>query len=196
MYHIKQDKRSKQSAAFIFDALSALLDRKSYDDITVTEVIEKAQISRGTFYRNFDSLEDVLRYECDQKFISLKKYVYEYSRSRSNNSSYHPLELLTPFLRFWYLDSKIIELLIKVHRQNILMDNISTILFDNLRIESSKFNNDPLFSYWIKLRTSIITGILETWIIENKNIAPDELSKQIINHLLQSMYLKFELEGN
>ena len=193
MYHIKQDKRSKQSAAFIFNSLSALLDEKSYEDIKVTEVIEKAQISRGTFYRNFDSLDDVLRYECDQKFISLKKYVYEYHKTKSNNSSYHPLELLTPFLRFWYLDSTIIELLIKVHRQEILMDNISTILIDNLRIESSKINNDPLFSYWIKLRTSIISGILENWITENKNIAPDELSKKIMNHLIESMFLKFEL---
>ncbi len=44
----------------IADALLALLKRKSYKVITVSELCQEAAIGRKTFYRNFDTMEDVI----------------------------------------------------------------------------------------------------------------------------------------
>ena len=115
MYHIKKDKRTKKSAELIFNSFSLLLSEKKYEDIKVTEVIEKAQVSRATFYRNYDSLEDILRYECDQKFAALKIYINDFYHNCDAAINSHPMHLLKPFLRFWYLDSKVVELLIKIN---------------------------------------------------------------------------------
>lgn len=43
----------------ITDALFILLDKKHINDISITELIQKAGVSRNSFYRNFETLEDI-----------------------------------------------------------------------------------------------------------------------------------------
>lgn len=43
------------------DALLKLLKKKKLNEITVSELCSKAQLSRLSFYRNYDSIEDILR---------------------------------------------------------------------------------------------------------------------------------------
>ena len=42
----------------IIQALYILMGEKDYSDITVTEVIKRAQVSRASFYRHFSSIGD------------------------------------------------------------------------------------------------------------------------------------------
>ncbi len=44
----------------ITNALINLMREKSYMDITVTDIIVKAEVARASFYRNFDSVSDVI----------------------------------------------------------------------------------------------------------------------------------------
>lgn len=44
---------------YIYSAFLQLLDKKHYDDISVCEICSKAGVSRMSFYRNFDSKEDL-----------------------------------------------------------------------------------------------------------------------------------------
>lgn len=68
MYHVKNDKRCMRSAQLITDALSALLEKKPFMDITVTDIQRSAGIGRSTFYRLFDTIDDVVTYYVDMKF--------------------------------------------------------------------------------------------------------------------------------
>lgn len=43
----------------ITDALFILLKKKHINDISITELIQKAGVSRNSFYRNFETLEDI-----------------------------------------------------------------------------------------------------------------------------------------
>ena len=49
----------------IVDALTALMNELDYTDITITEITQRAGVSRMTYYRNYSSKEDILR-----KFMS------------------------------------------------------------------------------------------------------------------------------
>lgn len=49
----------------IADALFELLKTKDFHDISVKEVVAKAGFSRMSYYRYFDSMEDVLKYYLD-----------------------------------------------------------------------------------------------------------------------------------
>lgn len=44
----------------IMQAFMELMSQKSYMDITVTDIINTAQVARASFYRNFSSTSDVL----------------------------------------------------------------------------------------------------------------------------------------
>jgi len=66
MYHIKPDRRSQASAAEIVRGLQECLKTTPLKAITVSDVHRVTGISRATFYRLFDTPEDVLIYQLDQ----------------------------------------------------------------------------------------------------------------------------------
>ena len=43
------------------DALFYLMSKKEFNDIAITELSKKAGVSRLSFYRNFDSNEDIIK---------------------------------------------------------------------------------------------------------------------------------------
>ena len=68
MYHVKNDKRCIRSAGSITKALEQLLTKKAFLDITVTDIQKTAGIGRSTFYRLFDTIDDVVTYMVDKEF--------------------------------------------------------------------------------------------------------------------------------
>lgn len=44
----------------IINAFMELMTKKSYMNITVTDIINEAQVARASFYRNFNSINDVI----------------------------------------------------------------------------------------------------------------------------------------
>lgn len=68
MYHVKNDRRCIRSAGSITKALEQLLTKKAFLDITVTDIQKTAGIGRSTFYRLFDTIDDVVTYMVDKEF--------------------------------------------------------------------------------------------------------------------------------
>lgn len=61
----------------ITDALFALMHKKNFTDIKITEIITLAEVSRSSFYRNYSSKENVLTALIDeilQKFRDGREY--------------------------------------------------------------------------------------------------------------------------
>jgi len=65
---MKEDKRNKRSRAFLVETLLELLEEKEYADISIKELTEKAGIARQTFYRNYQSMDDILLRQMDEIF--------------------------------------------------------------------------------------------------------------------------------
>lgn len=65
MYHISNDKRALESAQRIRQALEKLLEKHSFDGISVSQICTQAEVSRTTFYRLFDIPADIIRWYCD-----------------------------------------------------------------------------------------------------------------------------------
>lgn len=56
-----EDRRSKRSEQAMIDALIALMDNRSYDSISIKEIVEKANVGRATFYAHYQSKDDLLK---------------------------------------------------------------------------------------------------------------------------------------
>lgn len=56
----KEDKRIKYTKMFLKEALIDLMQNKPVDQISITELCNKADINRNTFYSHFTTVHDVL----------------------------------------------------------------------------------------------------------------------------------------
>ena len=55
-------KENNQTKRRIIESLYELLDKKNYHDITITRIVDKAELGRRTFYRYFNSKDEVIEY--------------------------------------------------------------------------------------------------------------------------------------
>ena len=65
------DRRQRKTREAIFDAFTQLLSKKEFNQITVGEIIEKADIGRATFYAHFETKDYLLKELCDELFCHL-----------------------------------------------------------------------------------------------------------------------------
>lgn len=69
----KQDRRSQRTRRLVMSALMDLLAEKSYDAITVQDLLDRANIGRSTFYSHYFDKEDVLASVAEQMLELLSK---------------------------------------------------------------------------------------------------------------------------
>jgi AcrR family transcriptional regulator len=177
LYHIKNDRRALRSAEAIYEALVTLVGEKQFAAIKVKDIVEQAQIGRATFYRNFDVQEDVLRWRCDQVLDELLPYVASFLRAHVSTGG---ISLIKPILRFFYLDSRIIELLIEAERIDIFQVAFHKRLEGLIPSAVALLDvpEDDLV-YWLVLRIAGLVSILAQWVKEGKRQAPDHLADRV-----------------
>ena len=60
------DKREKQVKDRLMQAMISLTKEKEWSEISVTDLIIKAGVARASFYRNFNTIGDLIEYGVDR----------------------------------------------------------------------------------------------------------------------------------
>lgn len=178
MYHISNNKRRKESSELIWNGLLECLENKSFDNITISDLQKTTGIARTTFYRNFDNISDVLYWKCDQCFFEALNY-YDF------NKNINELHLAKHYFNYWIKNSEILELLIKINRQDIIYSSH----FKNAELVKEKYGeleniNAKYGKYFIAIRTGLTISILTAWISNGKKETLEELLEIIKEQLL------------
>jgi len=58
--HPKEDRRTQKTKKALANALKSLVLEKAYDEITVQDIIDRANVGRSTFYIHYESKEQLL----------------------------------------------------------------------------------------------------------------------------------------
>ena len=62
------DRRIQKTRIAVITAFESLLAEKRYEQITVQDIIDRANIGRSTFYAHFETRDDLLKYTCRELF--------------------------------------------------------------------------------------------------------------------------------
>ncbi|WP_276354090.1 TetR/AcrR family transcriptional regulator [Cohnella caldifontis] len=176
MYHNNEDRRSIQSKNMLYRALSQKIREKDFRTLTIQEVVLTAQVGRSTFYRNFDDLESILLWKCNETFQSLYRFILESISAQEIRHDADPFPFLLPFFRFWKEDSEIIELLVAARRIDILYSAFENTLKQLVsRLNPALTSRSPHFEYFLAFRSGALIHILIQWIRNRKNLSPEDM---------------------
>lgn len=173
MYHISNDKRSKKSAELIWQGMQECLREKSFDKLRITDIYQKSYVSRATFYRLFDSLQDVIIYECDLIYMQLAEGI-ENARFSSRE------EFFIYLVRRWLKEEVLLKTLVENNMINVIYDThmknadlMKKIFFADITI------SDTEVDYLISILANIIPAALNAWFLHGKTETPQELNQKV-----------------
>ena len=116
MYKLCKTEQSARRQRKIENTFYEMLQKKNYTDITITEVCINLKMPRKTFYRYFDSKDDVL-------FAMIEHTILDYMgfhKNVNNNSERTLKKEVYGFLNFWMEKKEFLD----VFNRNGMLDKI------------------------------------------------------------------------
>ncbi len=153
----------------ITEALLQLLKNKTLDKISIIEITNKAGVGRVSFYRNFESKEDILKKYTDNitdNFVKNQKFKYNSKRFK---------EYL--IMLFEHLNNHK-DYCLLLYKNNLLYLVKET--FDKYFLKNATNKNEQFNQMFI---SGGLFNIFEFWLINGCKEQPTELSEMFFNFI-------------
>jgi AcrR family transcriptional regulator len=95
----KPDSRVRRTRNSLGDALVALMHEKTFEEITVQQVLERAGVSRSTFYAHFRDKDDLFLSDAEEFLEMMANFL---SRSKEQSHRVAPVRELFSHLSDWH----------------------------------------------------------------------------------------------
>lgn len=169
---------SVRSKRRITDSLLELMQTTPFSKITIKDVVERAGLTRQTFYHNFETKEEVLLYHID-----------ELSKGFLADVKKHKIEtwedLLCCFLRYWQEHADFVKLLMK-HEQTALFSERLPLFYENaLLCDLRKTGlSDAEAELWYAFVKGAVVSMLTTWLTSDSKISARRLAGLLMTMLV------------
>jgi len=176
MNHSKHDRRSQRTRHLLSAAFVQLLKEKGYSAITVSDIIERANIGRSTFYSHYRDKDDLFVGELDR--------VIELLSHRAPHQEDMPFFPSLGLFQHVGEEYELYKSLVWTPGIDLLIKHLQTSL--SHRIEQGLQNSQQEFELPIPILASFISGSFLTllkWWLENKMTYPPEQMNEMFNKL-------------
>lgn len=192
----KEYPQAEISRQMLASALLKLMDRKPYQAISVAELAEEADLSRRTFYRHFNTIQQVLDYQLDHTADDFVIYFLENSRECDVSS------VITHFFSYWGKHRHFLEILQKNGILFVLLETIMPKIHIRLHTQDTRLQQMTesekmhLLSSHTELEhleyiLCFVTGgafnLLVKWLEQETTLSPSEMADiciETMNHFL------------
>ena len=171
----ENDKRSRKTKQAIRNALFRLLETKSLEQITVSEIVKTADINRSTFYFYYEDINDMFAQTEKEIFDMFTRDIVATEYTFTDKSEF--IAYLTKYLDFCRENEIVCKFVTSNRCNNDLADKIKNelkkIIPDSKRIYSE---TDPRYY----LTTFAIAGFLHTtleWMDDGMKIGTKEMAE-------------------
>ncbi len=146
---------------YIEEALLKLMKEKEFKNITITDITNKAGVSRISFYRKFSSKEEIIKNYLSK---ALKDWGKRWEESGDTNIAYQ-------LFKFYYEQKQVLPLLYESNLQYLLEENI---------LVACGYQEDmnEIEAYIKVMIAYIIYGWCTEWYKRGMKETPEEMAKK------------------
>ncbi len=175
----KRNKNALRSRRLIIEAYISLLETYSANKITITKIVEVADLNRSTFYAHFTSPADVLA-AIEEDMIN--RFLTLINQAHLERILENPLPLITEISKLVEKNRALYEKLINGNRQSTFLEKLKELFIEKLMSDKetlARIQDKTVFNVKIRFLAGGYAAILRDWFEGNVNvnISIEELSK-------------------
>ncbi len=175
----RRNKNALRSKRLIVNAYIDLLETYSANKITVTKIVEKADLNRSTFYAHFSSPADVLasiEEDIMNRFITLLNTV------QLDRILEQPLPLVTEIAHLVSDDRELFVKLINGNRESTFLEKLKELFIEKLMSDKETrklFKDKAVLDINLRFLAGGYTEILRDWFEGKLDMSINDLSETI-----------------
>lgn len=186
----KMDRRVLRTLQSLRTALLELIKEKKYDEISIEEITERANVGRTTFYLHYKDKEDLLMEEISAIMYERAQVLSEIPFSvwlpaseedLKKNIALQPLLLVFEHI---HNNSELYNLLLKSTNSSKIVERIRTISTDAIvKFVETKMETDPIpllsevpIEFFAAFFSGALISVVGWWIREDMRHSPEEVT--------------------
>lgn len=176
------DRRQKKTRESIFKAFIELLSKKDFSQITVGEIIERADVGRATFYAHFETKDFLLKELCEELFC----HIFD-AENNVQSKHRHIFDCHAPESVFLHLfqhlqknDNNILELLSSQNNELFLQYfkyNLQRLIVSHLSLFEARKSDKLPDSFWVRHIASTFVETVRWWIDNGMKESPETMAE-------------------
>ena len=182
------DRRQKKTRKAIFDAFAALLEQKSYEKITVQEIIDRADVGRTTFYAHFETKDCLLQEMCADIFGHVfSEHLHAENTHDFSNTEYTLTEQITHIMYHLRDNRAEITRLLSGESSEIFLNYMKPYL---IRILDPMIREDVSgipASYQRSALSDSFAGTIKWWSDEGMKHTPEKVAEYYVTSITQGL---------
>lgn len=168
---------SVRSKRRITNALLELLQGTPFSKITIKDIVDRAGLTRQTFYHNFETKEDVLCYRLDELIEEFVRYLSAHQISTWE-------DIFCFFYRFWQEHADFVHLLMENDLMYLLHSRME-VWFEPLKASGPDRSglSEAETRLWFSYLNGALTSTLSSWLTASGGLSARTLAKTTLSML-------------
>jgi len=165
-----------RSKKLITEALVELLDEKTLDKITVTDIVKRADINRGTFYAHYDNVSDVVTSIFETAFEIIKGSIHDFH----DNADFDMGIMLKKLQAVMEQDFDFYHKIFASDINMKIYEEISNVLMSYVYEHEAEISNvsHADFVFYTSFYSGGIIKLYRDWFIDTLPMSFDELTEK------------------
>lgn len=174
---MKEDRRVQKTKKAIFDALLELLAKQDFNQITINDIADKANVNRGTIYFHYEDKYDLLN-KCLEEKLSMFKKVCAPINMMSSEAELK--KYFTNIYTFFDNNYSFFSVMLNNGGTSQFQDKFKSLVLSEMRrlpaTQTKTFNQE----FFTQFRVNALVGVVEWWIRENHPLTVDEMADNTV----------------
>ncbi len=171
-------KKNTMTKECIFTALLILMEKKPYEEITITDIAKKAGVSRMSYYRLYKSKDDILI----QYFNEVFEDLLERAKAVGNITRY---QFSLMIFQTTKENDRLLKAVLKAKLYELVLKRLTTFCYYLAEHIVRMDMKDSRSDYWVYEEAGRFSLLLVCWIERDLKETPEELARIFMENPLQ-----------